>query len=106
MESAAECVIFPMSIACLIQTEDWDRVISHTNKVSYISAVFWWAPQHLQQVLKIQPDNVKALYRRGVSRLRLGLLDEAEEDLTAAREIDSKGKNLTQKLLQHRYCYA
>lgn len=42
-------------------------------------------------MLKIQPDNVKALYRRGVSRLHLGLLDEAEEDLKAAKELDSKG---------------
>ena len=43
------------------------------------------------QVLKLRPDNCKALYRRGVARFHLDFLDEAEEDLTAANRINPKG---------------
>jgi hypothetical protein len=43
------------------------------------------------KVLKIDPNNDKALYRRGVARLRVGLLDDANEDLLAAKEKNPSG---------------
>lgn len=46
------------------------------------------------QVLKVDPENAKALYRRGVARLRVGLLDGAEEDLLAAKERHSNGESV------------
>ncbi|CAI8002490.1 FK506-binding protein-like, partial [Geodia barretti] len=42
------------------------------------------ASSNCSRVLELDPGNVKALYRRGVARMRLGDLDEAEEDLRQA----------------------
>lgn len=44
------------------------------------------------QVLNEDARNVKALYRRGVAHLNLGMLDESEVDLKIALEIDPNGK--------------
>jgi tetratricopeptide (TPR) repeat protein len=43
-------------------------------------------------VLKKDPSNVKALYRRAVARNHLGLPEEAIEDLTAALALDPENK--------------
>lgn len=43
-------------------------------------------------MLKFEPENDKALYRRGVARLYVGLLDGAEEDLLAAKEKNPNGQ--------------
>lgn len=42
--------------------------------------------------LKKDPTNVKALYRRGLSRNHLGLVDEALDDLNKALELDPDNK--------------
>lgn len=42
--------------------------------------------------MKVEPENAKALYRRGVAKLHVGLLDTAENDLLAAKEKSSNGK--------------
>ena len=43
-------------------------------------------------VLKKEPNNIKALYRRGLSRVHLGLAEEALNDLTAALKHDPENK--------------
>ena len=45
-------------------------------------------------VLKEDPNNIKALYRRGLSRNNLGLADEAMEDLKKALTIDPANGNV------------
>jgi len=45
-------------------------------------------------VLKEDPNNVKALYRRGLSRNSLGLAEEAMEDLKKALTIDPTNANV------------
>lgn len=44
------------------------------------------------EVLKKDPHNVKALYRRGLSRNHLGLAEEALEDLNLALSLDAENK--------------
>jgi len=43
-------------------------------------------------VLEKDGDNVKALYRRGLARSRMGLLDEAKSDLMTAFKLDPENK--------------
>ena len=45
----------------------------------------------LIQVLKLEPKNIKALFRSGVVKLNLNRLEEAEEDLKKAEELDPDG---------------
>ncbi len=74
--------------------EEWDRVIKHTSTVNSSVLSFWAVLTgcvYPAQVLKVQSENAKAFYRRGVARLRLGLLDGAEEDLMAANQMDPNG---------------
>ena len=40
------------------------------------------------RVLELQPDQVKALYRRGVSFLRMNEYDRSEEDLVKAAKLE------------------
>ena len=46
---------------------------------------------HLFQVLKLEPKNTKAIFRSGVVKLNLNRLEEAEEDLEKAEELDPDG---------------
>lgn len=46
---------------------------------------------HLFQVLKLEPKNTKAIFRSGVVKLNLNRLEEAEEDLKKAEELDPDG---------------
>ena len=50
------------------------------------------------RVLQARPDAVKALYRRGVSRLGLGECDTAERDLVAAHKLDPANRAVSEKL--------
>jgi|EP01033_Poteriospumella_lacustris_P002230 peptidylprolyl isomerase len=57
------------------------------NLTDYASAV-----THASEVLKKDPQNVKALYRRGLSRNHLGLSEEALTDLNEALVHDPENK--------------
>lgn len=45
----------------------------------------------LIQVLQLQPENAKALFRSGVAKLNLNRLEGAEEDLKKAETLDPEG---------------
>lgn len=51
----------------------------------------------------MRPDNLKALYRRGMAYCQLGKLEEAEEDLKRAQQLDPAG-NLLASLCQVYLC--
>lgn len=50
------------------------------------------AAAYATRAVRLRPDSVKALYRRGVARSRMGLLDEAKADLKKAAALDPKNK--------------
>ncbi|OMJ92794.1 hypothetical protein SteCoe_4433 [Stentor coeruleus] len=49
---------------------------------------------HCNDVLNIEPDNTKALYRRACANIELGIYDKASKDLDSARHIDPDNKEL------------
>lgn len=57
------------------------------SAADYASAVV-----HANEAIKKDPNNVKALYRRGLARNHLGLSEEALEDLNLALEKDPENK--------------
>ncbi|XP_067205649.1 aryl-hydrocarbon-interacting protein-like 1 [Linepithema humile] len=65
-----------------------------------INKEFYSVIEHCTTVLKTEPDNVKALYRRG--KAYIGVWDEknANKDLRRAAEIDSTLHNSVEKELQ------
>lgn len=71
---------------CYMKTKDWTDSIRSCNKVLEIDSE--------------KSTNIKALYRRGYSRLRAGFLDEAKEDLMAAYKIDNSNKDVRKALAQ------
>jgi peptidylprolyl isomerase len=50
------------------------------------------------KVLEKEPANVKALYRRGLSRIKTGILDLAKQDLMAAYKLDPENKPVKAEL--------
>lgn len=50
-------------------------------------------------VLKEEPASIKGLYRRGLARSRLGLLEEARQDLVAAFKLDSSNVEVRKELV-------
>lgn len=71
---------------CHIKRSDWVPAIHATNQVLDISTE--------------RETNIKALYRRGLARLHLGLLPEAKEDLMAAYKVDNGNKDVRRALQQ------
>ncbi|CAM9540545.1 unnamed protein product, partial [Ectocarpus sp. 4 AP-2014] len=53
---------------------------------------------HATSALGKDPDNVKALYRRGVARRHTGMVDESKSDLMAAYKLDSNNKAVRKEL--------
>eukprot|EP01118_Nematostelium_gracile_P009378 TRINITY_DN3152_c0_g1_i1.p1 TRINITY_DN3152_c0_g1~~TRINITY_DN3152_c0_g1_i1.p1 ORF type:complete len:207 (+),score=76.77 TRINITY_DN3152_c0_g1_i1:117-737(+) len=51
------------------------------------------------QVLQIESNNIKALFRRGKAHLALNDLDRAESDLNKAAELDPNDKMIQRELL-------
>lgn len=49
---------------------------------------------HCSDALKIEPNHVKALYRRSLAYLQLGKLDEAKEDLQKAIKLEPSNTSL------------
>jgi len=65
----------------------------YINLSDYTSAI-----AKCSKVLEADAENVKGLYRRGLARLRLGLLTEAKKDLMAAYKIDPENKPVKAEL--------
>jgi peptidylprolyl isomerase len=71
---------------CYIKLKDWPEATRSCNNVLEIDTEL--------------ASNVKALYRRGLARMKLGLLKEAKEDLMAAYKIDAVNKDVRKALTQ------
>mmetsp|Transcript_16592 Transcript_16592/g.22285 ORF Transcript_16592/g.22285 Transcript_16592/m.22285 type:complete len:90 (-) Transcript_16592:279-548(-) len=56
---------------CYIKVLQWDEAASTCSKV-----------------LEMKGDNFKALYRRGLSRFRMGMLKEAKADLMKTHKLE------------------
>ena len=67
----------------LIKQEDWAEAIRCSS-----------------QVLKIEPDNVKALYRRAVAGFKLGQLDQSKSDFTRTLELDPSNVAAKKELIE------
>lgn len=71
---------------CYIKLKDWPDAVRASN-----------------QVLELDSEtktNVKALYRRGLARMKLGLYKEAKEDLMDAYNVDNSNKDVRKALAQ------
>jgi peptidylprolyl isomerase len=70
---------------CHIKTKDWASAIQ--------------ACHHVLNVPDIEdPSKVKAFYRRGFARLKLGIMKEAKEDLMLAYKLDNNNKEVRKAL--------
>jgi len=72
---------------CMVKLKDWPETTHACNAVLEIDE------------LETQ-SNIKALYRRGLARMKLGLLKEAKEDLMDAYKLDNKNKDVRKALAQ------
>lgn len=68
---------------CHVKTKDWSAAIKASNQVLEVPG---------------EDANLKALYRRGFARLKLGLLKEARDDLMAAYKVDTTNKDVRKAL--------
>ncbi|XP_065214356.1 AH receptor-interacting protein isoform X2 [Planococcus citri] len=60
---------------------------------------YYAAIEHCNSVLEIDPDNVKALFRRGKAYIKTWNLDEAKSDLKRVLELDPKQKSAVSALM-------
>jgi len=65
---------------------------------------FFAVKKHATNVLDVDPDNVKALFRRGSAFAKMDKYNEAKEDLLRANKLDPKNKSVVReyKALQKR----
>jgi peptidylprolyl isomerase len=70
---------------CYVKTKDWSGAVSACNAVLQVDT---------------EAKNIKALYRRGLARIHMGLLKEAKVDLMAAYEVDPQNKDVRKALAQ------
>ena len=70
---------------CHIKLKSWTEAIAAANKVLEIEQ---------------EAENVKALYRRGLARMHVGLLKESKDDLMEAYNVDSGNKDIRKALAQ------
>jgi len=68
---------------CYIKAGNWSSALNACGKVLEIEG---------------EEKNLKALYRRGISKMNLGNLPEAKKDLMAAYEVDNKNKDVRKAL--------
>ncbi|GAB5037444.1 peptidyl-prolyl cis-trans isomerase [Nannochloropsis oceanica] len=75
-------------------------VTLHSNAaLAFLKAEMWpEAAQEASAALKKEAGSAKALYRRGVARMHLGLLEEAREDLLSAAKADPQNKDIRVQL--------
>lgn len=71
---------------CYIKLKDWPDAVRSTNLVLELDSE--------------EKTNVKALYRRGLARMKLGLYKEAKVDLMDAYGIDNTNKDVRKALAQ------
>jgi peptidylprolyl isomerase len=71
---------------CYIKVKEWADAIRACN--------------HVLAIESEEPKNIKALYRRGLSRMHLGLHKEAKADLMEAYNIDKANKDVRKALAQ------
>ena len=69
---------------CYIKVKDYPSAVHAVNKVLDIDSE--------------SESNIKALYRRGLARLNMGLIDEAKTDLMAAYNLDKNNKDVRKAL--------
>uniref|UniRef100_A0A6B2E7A8 Putative aryl-hydrocarbon receptor-interacting protein n=1 Tax=Phlebotomus kandelakii TaxID=1109342 RepID=A0A6B2E7A8_9DIPT len=62
---------------------------------------FYPAIEYCTEVLKYDPENVKALFRRAKAHIGAWNLDEAKEDFKQAAELDASLKSTVAKELKH-----
>lgn len=75
---------FSNAAMCYIKTKNYPEAVHAVNKVLEIDAE--------------ASSNIKALYRRGLSRLHMGLLVEAKTDLMLAYNLDNSNKDVRKAL--------
>eukprot|EP00523_Entomoneis_sp_CCMP467_P001883 CAMPEP_0168747242 /NCGR_PEP_ID=MMETSP0724-20121128/15560_1 /TAXON_ID=265536 /ORGANISM="Amphiprora sp., Strain CCMP467" /LENGTH=486 /DNA_ID=CAMNT_0008795035 /DNA_START=10 /DNA_END=1470 /DNA_ORIENTATION=- len=75
---------FSNAAMCYIKTKNYPEAVQAVNKVLEIDIE--------------ASSNIKALYRRGLSRLHMGLLSEAKVDLMQAYSLDKNNKDVRKAL--------
>lgn len=101
-ESAAE-IVFDDEEGEHVPDDDQALYISCCGNAAmcYIKLGDWSSAIHAcKKVLDVDKDNVKALYRRGVAKMRCGLFKESKADLMAAHNIDKSNKDVRKSLAQ------
>ena len=66
---------------CHLKLSAWSDVVSTCTKA-----------------LVVEPSNIKALFRRGTARMKLGLLDLAKSDLMEAYKLEPANKDVRRKI--------
>mmetsp|Transcript_20627 Transcript_20627/g.55668 ORF Transcript_20627/g.55668 Transcript_20627/m.55668 type:complete len:372 (+) Transcript_20627:86-1201(+) len=91
-DEAERAIVLPVKIPCHL-----NLAMMSLSLGNYQHAVV-----HCTQVLKHDPDNAKALFRRGVCHTHLGMLVEAKADLLRAKEIIPNDGKLIEALAKLR----
>ena len=94
-EAACEMVNEVDSLQHVLLSCKANCALMSINLQDYASAVAF-----ATDVLKIDPHNVKALYRRALARNHLGMAEEALSDLNAALAIDPDNKPAKNELVK------
>lgn len=76
---------------CYVKTNNWSEAIRTASSVLAVDGY---------------ENNLKALYRRGLSKLHTGSLKEAKADLMAAYKVDSKNKDVRKALAKLKEAHA
>ena len=69
--------------------------MAYINTSDYTSAI-----SQASSALSVDPQNVKALYRRGLARNHIGSPDDALVDLTAALKIEPENKAVKAEIVK------
>ena len=100
-EEAAEYVAEDEEVEDELPEDDQNLYVTcWTNAaMAYMKVNNWSAvTSACNRALKVQDQNVKALYRRATARLHLGLLKEAKADLMEAYKLDPNNKDVRRKI--------
>ena len=57
-----------------------------------------YAAQNCSKVLQTEPENIKALYRRGLALTNMNDFDKAKQDLVKARKLEPKNRAIEEQL--------